>query len=519
MTATTHHFFHTSIRNSTYTTVGYTLNMLMSVVFAGLTIRFLGLSRAGFLMALQALLGVNGVLGDFGLSVPLSRRLAFFVSRHRFHYARRILGTIMTTGSVSSVLIGVLIVATFPWILHYSQLEAEYHGDAWWATLLTAIQFVLLQPSYALRSAYTSCQRYDLFHGTSIIINLASNLVRLGVLLVWPSMAAVALATLLTTTATILFDVLWLRPLLHGVSYPALLWREVRQALGFGAWNWATKVGQFFYGSVDRIILTAYLGAEALPFFALPQRFVSLIHGLLAGQLHYLFPYFSALGRDSTTIIRQVEDRVQWMLALVAVVLYGGVALFGETLLRLMISPEFAAQAMLPLQLACIQGVFMAQVIFNYYVTWSQNEARVNAIYDLTTYAGGAVLALGLIPFLGVTGAALAKLVAVPLFFCHLYHSRLSLKLPCDHRAALSPYLLPLILAGYLALSQWLLSSFIPDWHWRLGASCLVLLLGCGGVWLLEMRCFHELGRGEMVTRLILSAWNWLKCFGARHPI
>lgn len=470
-------------------------------------------------MALQALLGVNGVLGDFGLSVPLSRRLAFFVSRHRFHYARRILGTIMATGSVSSILIGVLIVATFPWILHYSRLALEYHSDAWSATLLTALQFVLLQPSNALRSAYTSCQRYDLFHGTSIVINLVSNLVRLAVLLVCPTMTAIALATLLTTMATIVFDAFWLRPLLHGISYPALLWREVRQAMGFGAWNWVTKVGQFFYGSVDRIILTAYLGAGALPFYALPQRFVELIHGLLTGQLHYLFPYFSALGGDSATIIREVEDRARWIVAFIAVVLYGGLALFGQPLLSLLISPEFATEAMLPLQLACIQGVFIAQVIFNYFVTWSQNEARVNAIYDLTTYAGGCILALALIPFLGVTGAALAKLVAVPLFFCHLYHSRLSLKLPCNHRAALAPYILPLILAGYLALSQWLLSSLIVDWHWRLAASCLMLLLGCVGVWTLEMRCFREFGRGEMVTRLVLFVWNWLKCFGARHPI
>ena len=518
MTPSSGHFFQSSVRNSAFTTVGYVSNIIITLLFAGLTIRYLGLARAGFLMALQAVLGVNGVLSDFGLSVPLSRRLAFFISRRRFQYARWLLGTIMVTGSATSVFFGILIVATFPWIFQYSRLDPLFGADAWWATVLSALQFILQQPSNALRSAYTSCQRYDLFHGTSIVINLLSNLLRLAVLLVWPTMTAITAAGVAATVGTLLFDVAWLRRLFHGIPYPAFLRREVRQAIAFGAWNWATKLGQFFYGSLDRIILTAYLGAGALPFYALPQRFVEQIHGLLSSQLHYLFPYFSALGGDSSAIIREVEDRVRWVLALVAVVLYGAVALFGQLILTVLVGSEFAAQAQLPLQLACIQGLFMAQVIFNYYVTWSQNEAKVNALYDLTTYAGSCLLALALIPTLGVAGAALAKLVVVPLFFYHLYHSRLCLKLPCTIRPLFSPYVLPFALFGYLVVSQWFLFTLVEDWRWRAVAAFFLLPLGCAVTWRMEMRFFEDQRRGEVLSRLVSSVWSWLKCLRVRHP-
>lgn len=518
MTVPRDQFFRVGVRNTTFTTVGHLSNAIISLIFAGLTIRYLGLPRAGFLMALQAVLGINGVMGDFGLSVPLSRRLAFLIFHRRFQYARLMLGTIITTTSVSSILFGILIVVTFPWIVHYSRLEPMFHADAWGATVLTALQFVLQQPSNALRSAYTSCQRYDVYHGTSIVLNLASNLLRLAALLFWPTMTAVAAAGLVATIVTILFDSVWLRFLLHGLTYPALLWREVRQALGFGAWNWGSKLGQFCYGSADRIILTAFLGAGALPLYAFPQRFVEQIHGLLSGQLHYLFPYFSALGEDSAAIIQQVEDRMRWMLALIAVVLYGGIALFGQPLLTVLVGTEFAEHALLPLQLACIQGVFMAQVIFNYYATWSQNEAKVNALYDLTTYAGSCLLALMLIPSFGVTGAALAKLVVVPLFFYHLYHSRLCLRLDCSIGAMLSPYALPLMLLAYLVISQCLLSTFVTDWRWQAVLASFLIPLGCVGVWSIETQFFREYHRAEMLTRLAASAWTWCKCLGTRHP-
>jgi O-antigen/teichoic acid export membrane protein len=498
--------------------VGFLSNIVISLVFAGLTIRYLGLPRAGFLLALQALLGLNGVVGDFGLSTPLNRRLARFIFRRRFQYARWILGTIIVTGSVSSIVFGVLLVVTFPWVFNYSKLDLLFYADAWWATVLGAVQFILQQPSNALRTAYTSCQRYDLYHGTSIVINLGSTLLRLGALLLFPTMTAITAAGLGATTATILFDMVLLKRLLHGIPYPALIWREVRQAIGFGAWNYATKLGQFFYGSADRIILTAYLGASALPYYALPQRFVDHIHGLLTGQLHYLFPYFSALGKEASKIIQQVEDRARWILALVAVILYGGLALFGQPVLTILIGSEFAAQASVPLQLACIQGVFMAQVIFNYYATWSQNEAKVNALYDLTSYGGGFLLAFGLIPFFGVAGAALAKLVVVPLFFFHLYYSCRCLRLPCNLHALVSPYLLPLILLGYLVVSQWLLSSWVTDWLWHAVAAAFVLSLGCVAVWRIEIRFFRERRHVELITHLAAMAWSWFRSFGAHHP-
>lgn len=519
MMPTGNEFFRVGVLNSAYTTAGYLFNSIISLLFAGLAIRYLGLSRAGFLMALQAVLGINSVLGDFGLSIPLSRRLAFFVSRRRFQYARRILGTSILTNLMSSTVISVLIVATFPWIFHYSRLESEFRTDAWWATVLAALQLILLQPSNTLRSTYTSCQRYDLYHGTGIVINLGSNLLRLAVLVLVPTMTAAAAAGLVATVATVLFDLVWLQRLIHGIPYPTLLWREVRQALGFGAWNWARNFAQFFYGSVDRIILTAYLGAGALPFYALPQRFVEQIHSLLAGQLHYLFPYFSSLGKESHALIRQVEDRARWMLALIAVVLYGGLALLGQPVLSVLIGSEFALEAAVPLQLACIEGVFRAQVLFNYYATWSQNEARVNALYDLTSYAGSCLLALALIPPFGVVGAALARLIVVPLFFYHLYQSSRYLKLPCNVHALLSPYALPLVLFAFFMMLQCSFTSWDTDLLWRAVLAFLLVPFGCGVVWIVEKRFFQEYRRHEILTRLVTTAWNWFKCLATRHPI
>jgi len=85
-------FLDRATRNSLCNGIGTVSNLILGVLFAGFTIRYLGEARAGFFMALTALIGLNAALGDFGLSTPAIRRVAVLNAKGDLPTARRVVG-------------------------------------------------------------------------------------------------------------------------------------------------------------------------------------------------------------------------------------------------------------------------------------------------------------------------------------------------------------------------------------------------------------------------------------------
>ena len=154
-----------AVRNSLFNGIGTASNLVLGILFAGLTIRYLGEARAGYLLTLQAVLGVNALIGGQvfrGLGI---QRLAALAAERDWRESRRVVATVATSNAALGVVLAGGLLASFPHRVSLVQAGSSLNGEAAWATIFTALAFVTDQLSGAPRMVYDARQRFDLVAG------------------------------------------------------------------------------------------------------------------------------------------------------------------------------------------------------------------------------------------------------------------------------------------------------------------------------------------------------------------
>jgi O-antigen/teichoic acid export membrane protein len=493
---------HRAVYNSIFNGLGTISTFALGFVFAGLTIRYLGVSRAGYLLTLQAVIGLNALLGGFGLRTPSVRRLAVLHAQGDLVSACAVVGSVSTVNVATGLLFSFLIVIFFPTVFAWSRLDSIYQADAFWATLFVAGSFLLGQVASPWQAVYEATQRYDLMTALTTVFGLLSGTSGIVVLSVAPSMGAIAATGFAISIIRVICDAFFMQRFLERVPLPTWMWSEVRPMLGFGGWTYLSSLGGFLFTNMDRLILTTFLGSAAMPYYAVPQRLYSQIHTALSSQSAFLFPMLSAFGDRATAQIERLEDRLRWFVALVSGAAYTGLALVGPLILNRLVSPDFGKQATVPLVLACAQGFLHAQMIVPYFSSWAAGFGAPNAVAQLLNGTLVGVTAIWLIPHFGFVGASVAQLwigvIAVmhTLWVRHMTSSQ-------DHlwrwlRAYVSPCLMIVVWLWIWKMA----TQFVPSGS--IMFYTLVLLGGVVGlsvVWLVERVVFPTEDRWTTLMR------------------
>lgn len=226
---------HYAVRNSVFSSLGTVSTFLIGFVFAGLTIRYLGEIRGGYLMTVQALISINALIGGFGLATPTIRQTAILHAAGDLPRARVLVGSVFTANSIPALVFAVLIVVGFPWVFNLSKLDAVYRTDAFWATVFVACNFLISQAIAPWQTVYQSLQRYDLASGLATAFGLASGICGIIVLRLMPTMTSIALVGFCLAVCRFACDARFTRRLLHGVAWPTWDWHMIDQRRQGGA--------------------------------------------------------------------------------------------------------------------------------------------------------------------------------------------------------------------------------------------------------------------------------------------
>jgi len=493
-----------TVRNFVFSSAGTLSRFILGFLFAGLAIRFLGMQRAGFLLTLQALMGLNAFMGEFGLSTPLIHRVAFLHSRGNAKLARSIVGSISVVSLVSAVIIVGLIVFFFPTIFKWSRLNDIYQADAFWATIFMLGSLLIKQISNSWQATYNALQRYDIIAGLLTFFGLLLGVSRLIALYFMPTMTSIGLTVFIISLMRFLCDAFFMRSLLQGFPFPTWNWKEVRPMLGFGGWSYLQRLGGLFFISADRLVLITFLGSMAMPYYAVPQRLFLQIHRMLIEACKFMFPMFASYGDKAKGEIQRTEDRFRWFVALVSGIGYTTLALVGSVIFGKLVSPDFAIKIRIPLMLACIQGFVHSQNIIPYYFSWAVGLGRPNAVMQLINGALVIITAVLLIPRLGFVGASLAQLWIVPTVIIHSLWVRQKVS-PQAHAwgwlgALLSPVIMVIVWISLSAAIRSLLPSGL------IAFLVAVLLGGIAGtfvLWLIETMIFPSCYRWATLVKAV----------------
>jgi O-antigen/teichoic acid export membrane protein len=406
-------FFNRAMRNFIFSGFGSVANIVVGLLFVGVTIRYLGNARSGFLMSLAALTGL-------GLDIPVVKRVAFLNTQGDYPTARQIIGSVSVISFFAGLSIAIPIVLFYPTIFRWTRLDESYLNEALWATIFTMITFIISQVTNPWRSTYNAVERFDLVSGLDTTFGILNGLCGLAVLAFFPSMAVLAAARLVVVILRSGVDSLLTSRLLHGIIWPAWNWSEIKLILRFGGWVYIEAVGEILFARINSLIITAFLGSEVLPYYEVPQRFYIQAHRMLLSLSNFLFPMLASFGDNAKEQIHRVEDRLRWLIALASAAMYACIAIIGPAIITQLVTPEFSRIATLPLYLVCISGFFHAQNLLPYLSSHALGIGKPNAILGLVKGGSAALGALFLIPRLGFIGASFAQLTIGLVIVVHI---------------------------------------------------------------------------------------------------
>jgi O-antigen/teichoic acid export membrane protein len=497
-------FVHRAVRNLLFSGFGTVSNFAIGFLFAGLTIRYLGESRAGFFMAISALTGLNALLGDFGLGAPATRRIAVLNAEKNLQRARVVVSSVATVSLISGLVIAIPVFFSFSKIFEWAKLDNVFYGDAFGALSCTLGSFLLTQATNPWRSTYVGLERFGVLNMLATVFGLAGGLSGIAILTISPTMTSLAAVRLGLSIVRFGVDAYFLRKFLGGIPLLSWNWKEIKPMMSFGGWVYFQTLGGFLVGRANSLVLTTFLGSAALPYYELPQRFYIQIHGALGSVSQFLFPMFSSFGDKARAEMVRLGDRLRWLMATASGFSYAGLAVAGPMLLDRIVGPEFSANASVPLYLACAQGFFQAQDIVPYFFSWSLGQGKPNSVIELSQGVLVILTSLLLIPRIGFVGASASQLWVVPLVCIHVFWVlKLVVLSKLEIRNTLKAYVSPFLMVGVSILIAETLGTVLPKTLAALLLRMAVGFLVGGGVLVaVERFFFRSEGRWAAVVKI-----------------
>jgi O-antigen/teichoic acid export membrane protein len=399
-------------RNALWNLAGTAIPMVAGLALIPFTLNRLGSEAFGVLTLVWGLIGYFSVF-DLGVGRALTVQLSQLTVKGELSDA----GALVRAGMLLTLVAG-LLGAALVWLLapglanHWLKISPALQGDARLAFLIAAVGVLPTTLASGLRGALEGLDRFA-----------ASNLSRI-VLGVWmfalpawsvyfhgPSLEAIALYLVLGRCLVLLGMAVQLRAQWFATGV-AVARRHFKALWNYGLWVTVTGiVGPLMvYG--DRFFVSAAVGAEQLPIYAIPQDVLLRLLLIPMALTGALLPRMAAMGVGETAAAyRQTYRRVGVSMLAICVLC----AALAYPALSLWISAQFAAQA-LPVVLVLCVGVWVNSLAsVPYTLLHAKGNPRLTALFhmaELVLY----LLALWLLASrYGLVGAALAWVARVAL--------------------------------------------------------------------------------------------------------
>lgn len=399
-------------RNTLWNLAGTAIPMVAGLALIPFTLGRLGGEAFGVLTLIWGLIGYFSVF-DLGVGRALTVQLSQLATSGQATETGPTLraGILLTAGAG---LIGVALIGLLAPLLahHWLKISPDLQDDARRAFLVAAVGVLPTTLASGLRGALEGLDRFAASNLTRIVLG-----VWMFALPAWsayfhgPQLELVALYLVLGRCLVLLTMVLQLRVslCLGGVGFAR---HHLKSLWNYGAWVTVTGiVGPLMvYG--DRFFVSAAVGADQLPYYAIPQDFLLRLLLIPMALTGALLPRLAAMGvPEAAQAYWQTYRRVGVGMFVICVTA-GALA---YPALSVWISQEFARSA-LPVVLVLCAGVWVnALASVPYTLLHAKGHPRLTALFhvaELLVY----VLALWVLSVhFGLLGAALAWLARVVL--------------------------------------------------------------------------------------------------------
>lgn len=399
-------------RNALWNLAGSAVPMVAGLALIPFTLGRLGSESFGVLTLIWGLIGYFSVF-DLGVGRALTVQLSQLAATGRVSDTGPTLraGMLLTCGA------GVLGMALI-WLLapglanHWLKISPALQDDSRLAFLIAAVGVLPTTLASGLRGALEGLDRFAASNLTRIILGVwMFALPAWSVYFHGPQLWAIAAYLVLGRSLVVVAMVVQLRGHLFG-SGARFAKRHLQALWNYGLWVTVTGIVSPLMVYGDRFFVSAAVGANQLPVYAIPQDVLLRLLLIPMALTGALLPRLAAMGTaDAALAYRQTYRRV----GVAMLVVCGLAAVLAFPALSLWISDEFARSA-LPVVLILCVGVWVNSLAsVPYTLLHAKGNPRLTAIFhmaELLLYLG--VLWVLSLRF-GLVGAALAWVARVAL--------------------------------------------------------------------------------------------------------
>ena len=405
------------VRGTAAAMVARGIGSLTGIITVPLTVSYLGAERYGAWMTISSVLVFLG-FSDFGLASSLTNALGKAFGEDDRERARRYVATTLFALSVVAILLVIAGIAfagpiarlIFPSV-DTSVLSGEIIPALVIALSIFALNFPLLVTNRVL-AAYQENATANLWIMASSVASL------IGILIVIQFRGGLPLLVLGSAGAGLLVNAIssiwlygWHKPWLTPMRSSADL--EFARELFSTSWKFFIANAAWVVNSqTDNLIIAHYLGPTQVTPYSVTFRlfaYATLIQSLVVPSI---WPaYTEALARKDFEWIRGVyKKNLKWSL-LIALVTVGGLAVFGQTIIRLWAGPVAVPVFSLVVWMA-VWNIILAYLFVAGALLQATNHIAGLSIYGSATAILNIALSILFVRWYGISGVIAATVIA-----------------------------------------------------------------------------------------------------------
>ncbi len=373
--------------------------------------------RYGAFLAGSALISILALL-ELGLALFLTREVAA-LSQQAWDPLRW--RALFVTVGLALLAVGILVsvggTVLAPWAAAWVAGDVPYISELRTALALTALQVGLSLPLNIVRAVVHGLQKLEVLGWLSVTNTVASSLAILGIVAMWPNLAAVPLGTLGGAVAVSVVAAYSL-PATFSLRTAMRAWPRPDPDVGRAALTYCRPflLGNVFYmvrERTDQPLAARFVGADSVVTYTCTVRLVRLLMFVLPTVSNLAFSASAVLlaAGEIARLRRAVLEAVRAAVAF-GILASGAVWVINSSFVSVWVGPEwFGGEALstvfcLWLLADCVQGLLSAIVLAAGLTHRASRYVGIEAVLNV-------ILSIILVQYFGVIGLALGTLFSM----------------------------------------------------------------------------------------------------------
>lgn len=475
--------------------VNMAINFIIPLFYTPIMLRLMGQEEYGLFNLTQSVIGYLGLL-TFGMSTSIARYLMKYHTegnRAMFQQTAGLFQMIYTGIAVVAMAIGCLI-TLFTGSLFAQGLKAHEIPRM---NVLIIIMSVGTAISF-IGSVYTTiifCYERHVFpRVTGIVMTILTPGINLLVLYLGYASIGLAVINVSLTLASNILNA-WYCSKKIGImpKFTNMPTKILREVIPFSCFVFISMIADMLFWAIDKVFIGALMGTTSVAVYNIGVTFQSMmqnmngaIGGVFTPRVNRIVFSGQPISENTALMIR--VGRLQY---LILSLFLSGFVVFGRPFIKLWAGEGYEASyavallTMFPMTIPLIQNIAFQTIT-------ALNKHQFRSIMYLCMAVANAAATYIVIPFLGVTGAALCTCVVVVLgnglILNWYYYKKIGLNMLAFWSNILRMSIVPAVLAAVCLL---FLPQVLSPWHLLFGAAaytCVYIVLS----WFFTMNRYEK---------------------------